>query len=257
MMKRVESAMPRYVQSPNLPETAVCHALIAESACALLQDSLAAQGVRAVAAPKTLSLPYRVNDHADMNCRHLGGKELLVFQDAVFSPRLNEAGLHPVSAASKGGDRYPRDAALNALLISGFAFHKTDITDQRLRQALEERNYAWVHVNQGYTACSAAIVDAYSLITADEGIAAAAEQIGFDVLKITSGFVDLPGYDYGFLGGACGKLGPDRLAFTGRIDRHPDCARILDFLAGHGVAPVYLTERPCFDCGGIIPVTQL
>lgn len=249
--------MPRYIQSPNLPETAVRHVLIAESVVAQLGDSLAAHGVCAIPAPKTLSLPYRVNDHADMNCRPLGGKELLVFRDAVLPPQLNEAGLHPVAAASTGGNRYPEDAALNALLISGFAFHKTDITDPRLKQALDMRGYTAIHVTQGYTACSTAIVDAFSLITADEKIAAAAEQAGFDVLKIAPGFIELPGYDYGFLGGACGKLGPDRLAFTGRLDRHPDSRRILDFLAARGITPVYLTDRPCFDCGGILPVTQL
>lgn len=249
--------MPRHLQTPNLPETAVCHMLVAEFACPLLSVALSAHGVQALPAPKTMSLPYRVNDHADMNCRHLGGKELMVFRDAILHPDMNAAGLKILRSAVGGGEKYPADAALNALLLSGFAFHKNDITDPALQNELAQRGYEPVHVNQGYTACSVAIVDENSIITADERIAAEAADIGLDVLLVSPGHICLPGYDYGFIGGACGKIAPDKLAFTGTLKHHPDYARILAFLAERGVEAVFLTDEPCFDCGGLIPVTQL
>ena len=249
--------MPRYLSTPNLPDTAVCHMLVAEFACSLLESPLADLGVCAVPAPKTMSLPYRVNDHADMNCRHLGGKELVVFSDTRISPRMNEVGLKVIRSNVAGGEKYPADAGLNALLLSGFVFHKTEITDPVLCTALAERKYEPVHVNQGYTACSVAIVNENAVITADVGIADCAESIGLDVLRITPGYICLPGYDYGFIGGACGKIAYDRIAFTGTLSHHPDEKRILAFLASQGVEPVFLTDTPCFDCGGLIPVTQL
>ena len=249
--------MPRHLQIPNLPETAVCHMLVAEFARPILSAVLAMHGVQALPAPKTMSLPYRVNDHADMNCRHLGGKDLMVFRDAILQPEMNAAGLKIVRSASVGGGKYPADAALNALLLSGFVFHKSDITDPALRDALNARGYDSIHVNQGYTACSVAIVDENSVMTADERIAAEAAEIGLDVLCVSPGHINLPGYDYGFIGGACGKIAPDKLAFTGTLTHHPDYARILSFLADRGVEAVFLTNEPCFDCGGLIPVTQL
>ncbi len=249
--------MPRHLQTPNLPETAVCHMLVAEFACPLLSVALSSHAVQALPAPKTMSLPYRVNDHADMNCRHLGGKELMVFRDAILHPDMNAAGLKILRSAVGGGEKYPADAALNALLLSGFVFHKNDITDPALQNELAQRGYEPVHVNQGYTACSVAIVDENSVITADERIAAEAAEIGLDVLLIAPGYICLPGYDYGFIGGACGKIAPDKLAFTGTLTHHPDYAHILSFLAERGVEAVFLTNEPCFDCGGLIPVTQL
>ena len=99
--------MPRHLLTPNLPETAVCHMLVAEFACPRLAAALAAYGVQALPAPKTMSLPYRVNDHADMNCRHLGGKELMVFRDALLHPDMNAAGLKVIRSATPAGEKYP------------------------------------------------------------------------------------------------------------------------------------------------------
>ena len=249
--------MPRPFVSPNLPDTAVRQVLVAESFVSQLAAPLAALSIEALPAPKTLSLPYRVNDHADMNCRPIGGKEYVVFQDAILPPEIHATGLHAVRSSIKGSDRYPGDAALNVLLISGFAFHKPGITEPHLKELLDARGYIWVSVPQGYTACSTAVVDANSLITADEKIAVAATETGFDVLKIQTGYIDLPGYAYGFLGGSCGKISPSKLAFTGHLNGHPDHDAILTFLTDRGIEPVFLTDRPCFDCGGILPVTQL
>ncbi len=249
--------MPRPLVSPSLPDTAVRQVLIAESFVNQLAAPLAALGIDALPAPKTLSLPYRVNDHADMNCRPIGGKEYVVFQDAILPPEIHTTGLHAVRSSTKGCDCYPGDAALNVLLISGFAFHKPGITEPRLKELLDAHGYLWVPVPQGYTACSTVVVDPNSLITADEKIASAAAETGFDVLKIQPGYIDLPGYAYGFLGGSCGKIGPSKLAFTGHLNGHPDHPAILNFLSDRGIEPVFLTNRPCFDCGGILPVTQL
>ena len=78
--------MPRPLLSPNLPDTAVRQVLVAESFVSQLAAPLATLSIEALPAPKTLSLPYRVNDHADMNCRPIGGKEYVVFQDAILPP---------------------------------------------------------------------------------------------------------------------------------------------------------------------------
>ena len=105
-------------------------------------------------------------------------------------------------------------------------------------------------------AASVCVVDENSIITADAGIAAAAEGRGLDVLRIQAGFFELPGYSYGFIGGSCFKLSKTELVFTGTIDRHPDRGAIIGFLHDHGVEALYLRDEPAVDIGGIIPIFE-
>ena len=100
---------------------------------------------------------------------------------------------------------------------------------------------------QGYARCSVCVVDENSIITADAGIAAAAEGRGLDVLRIQAGFFELP---------SCFKLSKTELVFTGTIDRHPDRGAIIGFLHDHGVEALYLRDEPAVDIGGIIPIFE-
>ena len=76
------------------------------------------------------------------------------------------------------------------------------------------------------------------------------------MLLIQPGHIQLPGYDTGFLGGCCGKLAADKLAFTGQLDLHPDGQRIQSFLEQRGVTAVELTTGPLIDVGGIVPLME-
>lgn len=248
--------MAHLLRTPNLPDAPVCHGLIARSFLSLLAEPLARYGVQPLPTPVTSTLPSAVREHADMNCRHLGGEVLVVFQNAAVPHALSQIGLQIIHSDRPGGGQYPQDAVLNVLLLPRYAFHKAGMTDPRLQQLLDARGYTLKTVPQGYTACSSAIVDERALITADSKIAQAARGVGIDVLQIQPGFIDLPGYAYGFLGGACGKIAPNCLAFTGQLTHHPDYHQILAFLSAHHVEPLFLTDRPCFDCGGILPITQ-
>ena len=59
---------------------------------------------------------------------------------------------------------------------------------------------------QGYSRCSVCVVSDNAIITADEGICRSAEAHGVDVLKIRPGYIDPPGFDYGFIGGQASKF---------------------------------------------------
>ena len=79
---------------------------------------------------------------------------------------------------------------------------------------------------------------------------------GFAVLLIRPGHIALPGYDTGFIGGCCGKLAPDELAFAGALSSRPDGERMREFLHSRCVAPVELREGPLVDVGGILPLRE-
>lgn len=73
------------------------------------------------------------------------------------------------------------------------------------------------------------------------------------MLRIRPGYIELAGFDTGFIGGAAFRISERALAFTGRLDSHPDRADIEAFLRSRGIEPVYLTDRPAFDIGSAVP----
>ena len=113
-----------------------------------------------------------------------------------------------------------------------------------------------INSRQGYSRCSVCVVSDNAIITTDEGICRGAEAHGIDVLKIQPGYIDLLGFDYGFIGGASFKISDTKLAFTGRLDKHPDAERIIEFASLHNVNIVYITDKPAFDIGGAVPITE-
>jgi len=114
----------------------------------------------------------------------------------------------------------------------------------------------FVKVRQGYTKCSVCVVDENSAITSDRNIYNALISNGIDTLLISEGYIDLDGYDYGFIGGSCGKISKNEIAFTGRFNKHPDCDRILEFLNARKIDAKFLTDKDIFDIGSILPITE-
>ena len=119
---------------------------------------------------------------------------------------------------------------------------------------MDARGLRILPVRQGYTACAVAVLDKQCAITSDLGIARHLEKNGFTVLRIQPGFIQLPGYGAGFIGGCCGKLAPDLLAVTGHLESHPDGQRMRDFIQKRGIAVWELTDGPLLDVGGVLPL---
>ena len=78
-----------------------------------------------------------------------------------------------------------------------------------------------------------------------------------DALYISERAIRLDGYDWGLIGGCCGLIDKNVLAFTGALDSLESGGLIRDFLSSHGVTPVELTNRPMLDIGGILPLREI
>ena len=64
--------------------------------------------------------------------------------------------------------------------------------------------------------------------------------------------VDLPGYGYGFIGGACGFCAErGEVWFAGDPLTHPDGAAVVDFVTSRGFRAFPLGSGRLFDCGGM------
>lgn len=209
--------------------------------------------------PPYPALPFPVAAHADLLIHPLDGR-LYTWSDYYVSvpgaakvvDRICErSGLSLCFISADAGDAYPADVCLCAKRIDDF-FIVNPQTATELFEASKQSGLYPIAVKQGYAACSAAQVGKNALITADSGIAKAAVAAGLNVLDIQPGGIDLPGYRYGFIGGAsgfCSRRG--EVWLCGDPSSHPDGERILSFIHSCGSEAVLLSERRLYDCGGI------
>lgn len=236
-----------FLQFPNTPDGAVIALAVGERYAGLLSPCLAARGVRVLSLPKNPYVDGRLASHADLSILHLGKNRFLLseyLRASHIAGELLAMGAELDFTPPPGRVGYPEDAALCALIIGRTAYH-----NPRLSTLPAE---GLVSVRQGYAKCAVCPVSLSAAITSDAGLAAAMEGQGIEVLKIEAGHIALEGFDMGFIGGSAFLLSQSELAFTGRLDSHPDRARIEDFLQKRQIRPVFLTDRPVFDIGSAV-----
>ncbi len=146
---------------------------------------------------------------------------------------------------------YPGDILYNGFSTGKYFIHDLKHTDEQLLKAVDELGLIPVNVKQGYACCSIVPVDEDSIITADRGIARAAEAAGIRALTVEAGHVELPGYDTGFLGGTSGRV-EDEIVFNGDLSAHPDYESIRDFIGSRGLKVKFFESYPLRDIGSII-----
>lgn len=251
--------MSDYVIYPNLPQRAKVVAL-GEKYADILDKPLNMFGLLPIYVPDNPYVDARLSGHADLSVFHAGGDRVFLapyLKNTSFAQYLEKTGFFIEYADINQSEKYPNDAQLNIAACGSALVYGRKTAYRPIVDFLTNNcEFTAIHINQGYAKCSILTVDERSIITQDRGAAQACAAAGFDVLCVAPGYVSLPGFEYGFLGGSGFKLSADTMAFTGTLDEHPDKERILDFLYARGVKPVYLTDRLLFDIGGIIPLTE-
>ena len=174
----------------------------------------------------------------------------------IFLCKLGTAPESPVFKGDEGllGPEYPSDVLYNAVVTEKYMICNTRTVSPDLMQAAKDLypDIKVINVAQGYTKCSVVVVDESHFITEDEGIYKAlsgAEDV--ECLLISAGYVELPGYSRGFIGGASGRIG-DEIWFNGDINAHPDADDIIRFICGCGLTVSWISDKPLVDIGSII-----
>ncbi len=250
--------MSGFVAKPNLPQS-VKALLLGQKYADILEKPLKNTGITPIFVPDNSSIDSRLSGHVDLSVFHLGGEKCLLapeLKGSVLEKKLMEIGIEQSFLSQSLGKKYPDDAALNACAVGNALIYCKSSTAGQIVDYFTSRGSKMIPVKQGYSRCSICVVDKESIITADRGIARSAAHSGFDVLLISQGYVNLPGFEYGFIGGATFKMSADRLAFTGVLNHHADKDKILDFLRKKSVEPVFLTDLPIFDIGGAVPIIE-
>ena len=217
-------------------------------------SALEEKGARVIPLPPFSALQAPVASHTDMLLLAYG-ETLFIHKDYAFSS--NEALLDAfdkvITLDEPISSKYPNDILLNIAIVGDNVFANTKFASKIALDFLSGQGKKICHVNQGYAHCSICTVSDNAIITSDVGIADTAKSVGIDTLLISSGHISLPGYDYGFIGGASGT-DKDNVYFCGSLSYHPDGTSIKSFCQKHGKTVVELSDSPLVDIGGILLV---
>lgn len=242
----------QFLPIPHCPSSDVSLCAVGAAYSDICQ-ALENEGIRVLRVPDNPKLSAPVQAHADLQLAVVNGEQVLIGKGEEYLKELLEQdGFHVAETAMELNSRYPQEAMLDFVSLRDYVIGNCHYMDYKHLL----NNSQSIHVKQGYTKCNLAIISSNALITSDRSIANACRAAGFDVLLICPGFIELPGYSYGFIGGCCGLIAADRLAVCGELKTHPDCDSILQFLTQHKVTAVELCKGSLKDIGGIIPLKQ-
>lgn len=208
-------------------------------------------GFNIIKSPSSDLLYEAISGHPDILLNVLSKNKILVHKDMPenFINLLTSQGIDVYLSSVSLNSKYPKDIILNAVNLKKYFIHTLNFTDSNLLELVKGKKI--IKVKQGYSKCSTAVVRENAVITSDAGIYLALLKEGFDVLLLPPGDIILPGLDYGFIGGCCGLLDADTLAFYGNLDYYQYGKEVLNFLEKHSVKPVYLREGKLYDRGSI------
>lgn len=250
--------MYRFIEQPHLPKTKLRHVIIGEKYRKTFENSDFCGKYDVIWMPDDPYIDERLSGHCDLSVLHLGKNRLVLaeyLRNTAFSEKLISLGAELSYMENAATKNYPDDSALNVCILNKYVIANSKTANKTLVNYLTN-NRELIVVKQGYTKCSVCVLSDSAIITADRMIADKAKQNGIDCLRINEGFVELTGYEYGFIGGASFKTSNDKIVFTGSLDDHPDRVSIESFASDHGVKIEYLTNTQIFDIGSAIPLTE-
>ena len=151
---------------------------------------------------------------------------------------------------------YPGEAVINVKRLENCIVCNTKLVGKTIQVYSASNGLNLYHCNQGYVGCSSVLIAPNAAMTDDESVYDTFRRIGFDCLKLSKGQIKLSGYSYGFIGGCCGFLDKNVIAFNGKLSSHKDADKIKCFLNKYNISYIELIDAPLTDIGGIVPIFE-
>lgn len=205
---------------------------------------------RCVRLPSSRFYPLPVGTHPDTLIGKIGETLFVCDKEDDVKKALRDANVPFLPSDHTSGEKYPHDCGLNFLTLKGKMIGKLDILSESAKLFAKENGYELINIKQGYAKCSCAVIG-NTVVTADRKAAKILRNSGIDVLEITPGGVELPPYEYGFIGGACGQVDDKTIMFFGDIGTHPDGEKISALCKKSGVNIIGFDGK-LQDLGGFI-----
>lgn len=248
-----------FIELPHCPQDKVSKVIISNLNYGIA-EVLSSYGIQYILSESLNTISGVEKNHADMVCTYLGNGKIIVAKNhAVLNQKLKSEGLEVTSSYFElVGEYHQGICALNCVQVGQYIFGNKKYIDPVILQHIVDQSLNFIDISQGYAKCSTAVVGTSAIITADRSIATAAQQTKqIDVLQIDVGDIFIESYNYGFIGGACGLLDKDILAFCGNIKSHKNYNDIKSFALNHRVQLLSLEKGSLCDIGGIIPICEI
>lgn len=240
---------------PNLPQKQVDKVIIGADYNPEIYKNLEKLGIEPIFTAKSTNVRQGIQNHADLAVCPLTEKDFLVTKEQFeLRDKLIKIGYNAEFIEENLRSDYPNDVFLNCVIIGKHIFYNSKTVSSKIRDFVKENGLIEVTVRQGYTKCSIAPVSVDAFITDDISIGSRGDEFGLDVLIIDKGDIKLQNFDYGFIGGATGKVAEGKMIITGKADKLSDYNKIKKFLYKYDVELIELTEGCVEDIGSIFPL---
>lgn len=244
----------KYIKQPNLPQNPVSLVAVGRSAGESIRK-LNEKGIETIIIPDNPLLPEPVKSHADLQILHMGNNVIFCQKEHLYIGESEKKfDIHKITEST--GNKYPEDVRLNCTIIGNKIICNEKTISRDVLEFAYINDYTIINVNQGYSRCSVCVINENAIITDDESIYTAAGKFLNDAELISKGSIVLKGYNYGFIGGCCGKLNKNEIGFNGLIESHKDYKKITDILNRNNIICTELSYEPLTDIGGIIPLAE-
>lgn len=195
-----------------------------------------------------------VSFHPDIQI-HFVEKDVAICPPNTFDYYKNilPTNINIICGTSRISSTYPSICAYNIARIGKYVICNTKYAEKTILDFYSKKEYKIIHTNQGYAKCNICPISENFLITEDKGILnSLSNEDDIKVLLIEPGNVRLPGFKYGFIGGASGII-ENKLLFCGTFPYVKDREKIVACLKEEGVELIELSDNPLCDYGSIIP----
>jgi len=205
--------------------------------------------------PKCDNLYDAISSHPDIQVFALNKNHLIVQNqiDGDLLEQFEALGKKIHFSKNTLFNKYPYDIILNCFILGELFIHNLKYTDNKIIELLPD-GIKKINVNQGYSKCSTAIVNDNAIITSDPSIAKALSLEKVDVLFLPPGDIILEGMNYGFIGGTCGLLDENNIAFFGNLDKYMYGTEVKNFLKKHKVTWHCLSNCKLIDRGSLLMI---
>ncbi len=230
--------------------------IIDEKANSQIVEGIEKLGFQILKMPAHPNLAGACQSHPDISLCRIAPNTLVYAKncDAEFIVTLKKYGLTMIPGETTLQGEYPYDIPYNGVRIGQYFLHNLRYTDMQIKKLCQEAGLTSLQVNQGYTCCSTAVVREDLVITADVGIANvldATNKVNTLLLPPQKN-IRLPGLDYGFLGGATGRIDDTHFVLAGHVNYLENGAEIEEFLQQNGVQLINLTDEKPVDLGTLL-----
>lgn len=262
--------MKRILETPLLPQKKATVAVSVEA-----EDTVTAlekNGIDVFKVRKNPKLDAPVDSHPDCNLLQLD-KNTFVCDESLteyFTEYLKNQKFVNYLTKGQGNTEnrqvkvyrekicspYPDEAAINVKRLADCIVCNTKYVAKTIQVYSAANDINLYHCNQGYVGCSSVLISENAAMTDDESVYDTFNRIGIDCLMLSKGQIKLSGYNYGFIGGSCGFIDKNLLAFNGKLSSHKDETKIKSFLKKYNVDYIELLDKPLTDIGGIVPFLE-